>query len=130
MKTNRWIIGRRSVMPAWIAGIQVCRMRPETSMSAWIPALHAGMTKSVGPRIDPSFSRGLFEGDVIERKYGVNWRQVLAVGYLLENPDLRIEDFELLCPEQPDRRGMLEKGVLKAKGAARAVVYALRIKGL
>jgi hypothetical protein len=34
------------VMPAWMAGIQVCRMRPETSMSAWIPALHAGMTES------------------------------------------------------------------------------------
>jgi hypothetical protein len=33
-------------MPAWMAGIQVCRMRPETSMSAWIPALHAGMTES------------------------------------------------------------------------------------
>jgi hypothetical protein len=27
------------VMPAWIAGIQVCRMQPETSMSDWIPAL-------------------------------------------------------------------------------------------
>jgi hypothetical protein len=37
------------VMPAWIAGIQVCRMRPETSMSAWIPALHAGMTESKSP---------------------------------------------------------------------------------
>jgi hypothetical protein len=33
-----------SVMPAWIAGIQVRRMRPERSMSACIPALHAGMT--------------------------------------------------------------------------------------
>ena len=33
-------------MPAWMAGIQVCRMHPETSMSAWIPALHAGMTES------------------------------------------------------------------------------------
>ena len=27
-------------MPAWIAGIQVRRMRPETSMSIWVPALH------------------------------------------------------------------------------------------
>jgi hypothetical protein len=36
------------VMPAWIAGIQVCRMRPETSMSTWVPALHAGTTKIVG----------------------------------------------------------------------------------
>jgi hypothetical protein len=34
------------VMPAWMAGIQVRRMCPETSMSAWIPALHAGMTES------------------------------------------------------------------------------------
>jgi hypothetical protein len=34
------------VMPAWIAGIQVRRMRPETSMSVRIPALHAGMTES------------------------------------------------------------------------------------
>jgi hypothetical protein len=35
------------VMPAWMAGIhQVCRMRPQTSMSVWIPALHAGMTES------------------------------------------------------------------------------------
>jgi hypothetical protein len=32
------------VMPA-LAGIQVREMRPETSMSAWIPALHAGMTE-------------------------------------------------------------------------------------
>jgi len=29
------------VMPAWIAGIQVCKDASETSMSAWIPALHA-----------------------------------------------------------------------------------------
>jgi hypothetical protein len=32
------------VMPVWMAGIQVRRMRPETSMPAWIPAVHAGMT--------------------------------------------------------------------------------------
>ena len=37
-----------SVMPAWIAGIQARRTRPETSMSTWIPALHAGMTQSSG----------------------------------------------------------------------------------
>jgi hypothetical protein len=34
------------VMPAWMAGIQDPRMRPETSVSPWIPALHAGMTQS------------------------------------------------------------------------------------
>jgi hypothetical protein len=33
------------VMPAWIAGIQVRKdASRKTSMLAWIPALHAGMT--------------------------------------------------------------------------------------
>jgi DNA-binding HxlR family transcriptional regulator len=73
---------------------------------------------------------------VITRKHGLNERQALVVGHLLENPALRIEDFERLCPKvnrrtlQRDLRGMLGKGILKAKGAARAVEYALRIKGL
>ena len=31
-------------MPAWIAGIQARRMRPDTSMSTWVPAVHAGTT--------------------------------------------------------------------------------------
>jgi hypothetical protein len=35
-----------SVMPAWIAGIQPPRMRPDTSMSTWVPAVHAGTTSS------------------------------------------------------------------------------------
>jgi hypothetical protein len=34
------------VMPVWIAGIQVAGMSPETSLSIWIPALHAEMTDS------------------------------------------------------------------------------------
>jgi hypothetical protein len=33
-------------MPAWIAGIQSPRMRPDTSMSTWVPAVHAGTTSS------------------------------------------------------------------------------------
>jgi hypothetical protein len=36
------------VMPAWIAGIQARRMRPGTSMSTWVPAVHAGTTISDG----------------------------------------------------------------------------------
>jgi hypothetical protein len=33
-------------MPAWIAGIQAPRMRPDTSMSTGVPAVHAGTTSS------------------------------------------------------------------------------------
>jgi hypothetical protein len=33
-----------SVMPAWIAGIQARRMRPDTSLSTWVPAVRVGTT--------------------------------------------------------------------------------------
>jgi hypothetical protein len=40
-------------MPAWKAGIQVRMDAPETSMSAWIPALHAGMTRrEILPKVE------------------------------------------------------------------------------
>jgi Fic family protein len=72
----------------------------------------------------------------IAQKYGLSARQALAVGYLLENPVLRIEDYEKLCPEtnkrtlQRDIKSLVDKGVLKAEGSARAARYLLRIKGL
>jgi len=74
--------------------------------------------------------------DVIAREFRLNPRQLLAVEHLLEKPELRIEDMEELCPGvnrrtlQRDLRGLVERGVLKASGAARAVRYRLRIKGL
>ena len=94
--------------------------------------------KGLATQMDEVKERGerVIRRDVITRKHGLNERQALVVGHLLENPALRIEDFERLCPKvnrrtlQRDLRGMLGKGILKAKGAARAVEYALRIKGL
>jgi predicted transcriptional regulator len=74
--------------------------------------------------------------DAIAQKYGLSARQALAVGHLLESPVLRIEDYEELCPGtnkrtlQRDIKSLLEKGVLKAEGSARAVRYILEIKGL
>jgi DNA-binding HxlR family transcriptional regulator len=74
--------------------------------------------------------------DVIAREYALNPRQVLAVGHLLERQELRIEELEALCPGvnrrtlQRDLRDLVQKGVVKSIGAARAVRYVLQIKGL
>ncbi|MBN2031637.1 MAG: Fic family protein [Deltaproteobacteria bacterium] len=74
--------------------------------------------------------------DAIAQKHGLSARQALAVGYLLENPVLRIEDYEQLCRGinrrtlQRDIKGLVERGVLKAEGSARAARYKLQIKGL
>lgn len=74
--------------------------------------------------------------DVIIREHRLNARQALAVEYLLENPELRIEDLEALCPGvnrrtlQRDLRGLVEQGVVTPLGAARAAHYKLKTKGL
>jgi Fic family protein len=74
--------------------------------------------------------------DVIAKKHGLNPRQAVAVEYLLEHPELRIEEFEGLSPGvnrrtlQRDLQGLVEKGVVRALGAARAAKYSLRIKKL
>ncbi|MFP4086945.1 MAG: Fic family protein [Desulfobacteraceae bacterium] len=74
--------------------------------------------------------------DAIAQKYGLSARQVLAVGHLLANPILRIEDYAHLCPDvnrrtlQRDIKGLVEKDIVKAEGAAKAVRYKLKIKGL
>jgi Fic family protein len=80
--------------------------------------------------------RRVIRRDVIGREYALNPRQVLAVGYLLEKDELRIEELEVLCPGvnrrtlQRDLRDLVEQGVVKSIGAARAVRYVLQISGL
>lgn len=80
--------------------------------------------------------KGVIRRDAIAQKHRLSARQALAVGYLLENPVIRIEDYEQLCPGinrrtlQRDIKGLVERGVLKTEGSARAARYKLKIKGL
>jgi DNA-binding HxlR family transcriptional regulator len=54
----------------------------------------------------------------------------------LERTELRIEELEVLCPGvnrrtlQRDLQSLVQQGVVKPVGAARAIRYKLRIKGL
>jgi len=74
--------------------------------------------------------------DVIAREQGLNERQSLAVGALLERGELGIEEFEALVPGvhrrtlQRDLRTLLERRIVTARGAARAVRYRLAKKHL
>jgi len=61
--------------------------------------------------------------DVLVQKHGLNERQGKALGYLLQNGKLTIQDFESICPDvnrrslQRDLRGMLDKKLLIEIGA-------------
>lgn len=70
--------------------------------------------------------------DVLAQKYSLNERQGKALGFLLENKKLTIQDFEGLCPDvnrrslQRDLKGMLDKELVKSEGATNQLVYVLR----
>ena len=61
--------------------------------------------------------------DVLVQKHGLNERQGKALGYLLQNEKLTIQNFESICPDvnrrslQRDLKGMLDKKLILEIGA-------------
>ena len=103
-------------------------------LTGWLEFFVSGLATQLG-EVVASGKRVMFR-DVIAREYGLNPRQALVVGGLLEQAELRVEDVEGLCPGvnrrtlQRDLQGLIKRGVAKSTGAARAVRYRLKIKGL
>ena len=62
-------------------------------------------------------------------RHGLNERQGKALGFLLQNGKITIQDFEELCPEfnrrslQRNLKGMIEKDLILAEGATNQLVY-------
>lgn len=70
--------------------------------------------------------------DVLVQKNSLNERQGKALGFLLQNGTLTIQDFEHLCPAvnrrslQRDLKGMQDKELVTTEGATNQLVYVLR----
>lgn len=62
--------------------------------------------------------------DILVGEYGLSDRQANAIGHILENGSLTIQDFERLCPNisrrslQRDLQAMIQKGVLVEKSTS------------
>ncbi len=103
-------------------------------LTGWLDFFVEGLAT----QMDEVTERGkrVIRRDVIVREYALNTRQALAVGLLLERAELRMEELAALCPGvsrrtlQRDLQILVQQGVAKTVGAARAVRYQLRIKGL
>jgi Fic family protein len=69
--------------------------------------------------------------DVLVQKHSLNERQSKALGYLLQNEKLTIQDFEYICPDvnrrslQRDLKGMLDKQLISSEGATHHQEYKL-----
>ena len=119
--------------PAFYAAIQGVRDQG-MDLTGWLKYFVEGLAT----QMDEITERGkrVIRRDAIAGRYLLNKRQALAVGFLLENPILRLENLAELLPKvnrrtlQRDLQGLVAKGVLKSEGAARAIHYILRIKGL
>lgn len=119
--------------PAFYATLQSVREQG-MDLTGWLDYFVEGLAT----QMDEVTERGkrIIRRDVIAREYALNQRQVLAVERLLEKDELRIEELAALCPEvnrrtlQRDLQALVQCGVAKTVGAARAVRYTLKIKGL
>ncbi len=98
-------------------------------MTGWLEYFIEGLTTQlaeVRERGEQAIRR-----DVLVKEYGLSERQSIALGYILENGSLAIQDYEAICPEvnrrtlQRDLKVMIEKGVLKSEGATHHQEYRL-----
>jgi hypothetical protein len=102
-------------------------------MTGWLEFFVEGLAIQLG--VVASGTRVMFS-DIVAREYGLNGRQASIVELLLEHPEVRIEDVDQRFPRvnrrtlQRDLRDLIKRRVVKSAGAARAVRYRLKIKGL
>lgn len=116
---------------AFYRAIQSVRER-DLDLTGWL----AFFVEGLATQMNEVKQRGerVIRGDVITREHGLNDRQALAVGVLLERGENGIEEFEALAPRvnrrtlQRDLLGLVKQGLVVAKGAARSARYHLKQK--
>ncbi len=106
--------------PTFYKKIQSIREN-DMDMTSWLDYFITGLeTQMIGVK-----ERGeqVIKRDVLVQKHSLNERQGKALGYLLQNGKLTIQDFENICPDvnrrslQRDLKGMLDKKLLMEIGA-------------
>jgi Fic family protein len=118
---------------AFYSAIQSVRTH-DMDLTAWVEFFVQGLSTQMAEIIDRG--KKVILRDVIAGEHDLNPRQALIVQNLLEDNDARIEDLEALLPGvnrrtlQRDLQDLVQRGVAKSSGAARAARYSLKIKGL
>ncbi len=106
--------------PAFYKSIQSVRDN-DHDMTSWLDYFITGLeTQMIEVR-----ERGeqVIRRDVLVQQHGLNERQTMALGHLIQHGKLTIQDFEALCPTvnrrslQRDLKGLLEKKIIAEVGA-------------
>lgn len=112
--------------PAFYRAIQSVR-ESEMDLTGWLEYFTSGLAT----QLDEVKTRGerAIQRDLLAREHGLSERQVVALGHVMEQGRIVIQDFEALCPGvhrrslQRDLKGLVELGLLKAEGATNQLHY-------
>ena len=91
-------------------------------MTCWLEYFVAGLTTQLA-EVRKSGEQAI-RRDVLVKKHGLSDRQAYAIGHILENGSLTIQDFERLCPDtnrrslQRDLKAMIQKGIVLEKATS------------
>ena len=91
-------------------------------MTCWLEYFVAGLTTQLA-EVRKSGEQAI-RRDVLVKKHGLSDRQAHAIGHILENGSLTIQDFERLCPDtnrrslQRDLKAMIQKGIVLEKATS------------
>jgi Fic family protein len=106
----------------------------DMDLTGWLEFFVEGLSTQLGEVV--TSGKRVMRRDAIAREHALNERQARIVGLLLEGAEARLDGLEGLFPGvnrrsvQRDLQGLVEKGVAKSVGAARATRYRLDVKGL
>lgn len=111
---------------AFYRAIQSVRERG-MDLTGWLEFFSEGLAT----QLDEVKARGerAIRRDVLARQHGLSDRQALALGRVLDEGRLTIQDFATLCPGvnrrtlQRDLRNMVEKGLLATEGQTNRLEY-------
>jgi Fic family protein len=118
--------------PTFYRAIQSVRAS-RMEMTGWLEYFVEGLTTQLAEVRE----RGeqAIRHDVLVKKHGLSDRQARALGHILEQGSLTIQDFERLCPDvnrrslQRDLKAMVDMGLLVSEGATNKLVYRIRETG-
>ena len=112
--------------PVFYRAIQGVRERA-MDVTGWVEFF----TEGLATQLDEVKARGerAIRRDVLARRHGLSDRQALALGRVLDEGRLIIQEFEALCPGvnrrtlQRDLRAMIENGLLATEGQTNRLEY-------
>jgi len=99
----------------------------DMDLTSWLEFFTGGLATQLG-EVKARGERAI-RRDVLAREHGLSERQAFALGHVIENGRITIQDYEALCPDvnrrtlQRDLKELVDRALLKKEGATSRLHY-------